>query len=1101
MDISKLYFFNKKGENINFTFNSDLAKYESTIYFDKLSSALFDNENLYILEKIGNNYVYPTFTSTQQIEFKWKTIDDEDNIFLYDIEFSTADNNDYLSPKTEILIEYDPSLNGDKIPLNINIAFNPINEINYERVLEIHLIDNASPASSQVIGEISFYGEGIDEDERYKVWLANFGIKFNREDALILKDYDIKEALPDWNVINQKRKEALLTRGEIYPYIGTYKGLSNIINFLGFKDFLSVKEYWQNKNVDSAYFEKFTLIDISDLLDNGKIDSIDLNTYNYGVKYTKEFRKTGLLGLFYKITDVTGEEDDDGIPIVERTTPFTNDEILYKLSKLKEKIKNEILPINVKVIDIVGEFIFFQKFSIRTWNNRVQIKDLQINETYDIETFPLNGTEPYLYDIRPLLKQINKSTNNLDFGTFKFNESNSNPYEWSQKYPISDVPLLIESIRTFYSEIQQTKKTGLNNPIPWDYGDDPEVTIGCPIIFNVKFNPVTWDLLFSSTWDSLEEFYTWDTIDYKSIYEIEWNISKKTGTPYNFTYRGFIKDLHTLPHFLPYEGEYDVLVKLYDLNAGHSINYENRIILVNKVEPEIIALSRIEDKFNNTWDELHNVTWDQVESSYWYNPVVNITNQNNNEIDLQRNLYEWDFYKDRILDAKIFNEETFIYENLTTSDHHLKNLYGIPKRGGSEVFEWTWDDFENATWDELFHMKWYHTVYHTDFLAGFFIKTTPKKGDTIRMNKYSDFIFKDIILSQQDAVDELNDSDHSAISLFRYEVQSYRKKYKISLIQDNNNNIYEFNINNSNILYVAPANQDIKDTRDELITLINNEVTQHVNAIASTDDSLLIIADVAGDDYDLTSPSPSLITIRLLQECGPFIHATAKDFGKDNYVIIEYISSGDDDETSPFSPRNTNLLQGDKYSYYEPIWIYDRSKLTELDGKHPAFDIENLFVEAPYQDIVTGKTNNIQYWIDNKFIYQDTTKDIQKGFIPSLFDTNVFNLTQVKLYEDSFIIPKWAPIFFVINNIPGKTEFVWTLYDEDGDKKLIQIKDVPFFIWRFSELGQYRLEVQVTDNRGNIYNKSFSRFINVKSKDEYIQFIERKIDKLSGIIL
>jgi len=1101
MDISKLFFFNKNGENINFTFNSSLNKYESTIYFDKLSSSLFDNENLYILEKSGDSYIYPTFTATQSLKFKWKTLSDKENIFLYDIETSNEDNNDYIITKDEVLISYDPSLYGDKIPLNINIAFNPLDETNYERVLEIYLLDIASPGTSDLIGEISFYGEGIDEDERYRIWLANFGIKFNREDALILKDYDIKEALPNWEIINNKRKEALLTRPEVYPYVGTYKGLTNIINFLGFRDFLSVKEYWQNKNTDSPYFNKFTLIDISDLLDDGKINSIDLTTYNNNVKFTPEFKKTGLLGLYYKITDTTGVEDADGIPEVVRTTEFSNDEILYKLNRLKDKLKDEILPINVKIIDIVGEFLFFQKFSIRTWNNRVEIKDFQINENYDISVYPLNDTEAYLYDLKPLLIKINQSSTNVNFGNYIFNNSQSNPYDWSQKYPPTDIPLLIESIKTFYNEIQQSKKDGLNEPLPWNFGDEPENIIGCPVIFKVKFDEITWDILSNSTWDSLDDFYTWDTINFKSIYEIEWNISKKIGTPYSFTYRGYIKDLHTLPHFLPYEGEYDVFAKLYDLNSGHSINYENKIINVKKIEPEIIALSRIEDKFGDTWDDLSNVTWDEIESSYWYNPIVNIVNQNNNEIDLQRNLYEWDFYKDKIKDAKIFNDDTFIYESLNTSLHSLKNLYGIPKKGGSDVYEWTWDDFENATWDDLFHMKWYHMVYHSDFLAGFLIKKLPRKGDIIQMNKYSDFVFQTTMLTLQDAIDELNLSSHNGISLFKYEVQSYHKKYKVTLTKSTTDFTYDLTINESNIIYIATPLQDINEIRDALINLINNEITQHVTAISASNDSFLIIGDVEEDDYILSVTSPSLIDFELIQDPGPFISATAKDFGKESYVIINYISSGDDDDSSPFSPRTSNFLEGNKYSYNEPIWIYNKSQIESLNNKYISLDIENLFVDAPFSDIANGNTNNIQYWIDNKYIKHNTETDEQTGFIPSIVDTNVFNLIQLKVYEDSFIIPKWCPVFFVINNVPGKTEFVWTLYDEDNNKKLIQIKDVPFFIWRFNELGQYRIDVQITDNKGNIYNKSFSKFVNVKSKNDYISFIEREINKLSKLIL
>src|SRR5690606_36951478 len=131
---------------------------------------------------------------------------------------------------------------------------------------------------------IYFYGEGEDEDERFRIWLAKFGMKFNREDALILKDYDLKESLPDWKQINQARKEIVVNRDQIYPYDGTYKGMLNIIYILGYRDVLRVKEYWRDVDPNSAYYNKFAMVDVTDLMTLGSIDQANLVDLNGQIK-------------------------------------------------------------------------------------------------------------------------------------------------------------------------------------------------------------------------------------------------------------------------------------------------------------------------------------------------------------------------------------------------------------------------------------------------------------------------------------------------------------------------------------------------------------------------------------------------------------------------------------------------------------------------------------------------------------------------------------------------------------------------------------------------------------------------------------------------
>jgi hypothetical protein len=240
MIVSNLNFYDKFGKNLNFDLDSTGTYFEGKIYFPELSAFLFDNENIFILEKIGSDYKFPALNPGESISFEWKNLDNETNLFIYDVEKDFELNNFFINKKDSLTVGYDdilPTSDGSQIdislPLQLNVAFNPAEEIKYSRVLHIYYTDQASPSTRQKIAEIEFYGEGLEEDLRFGVWARNFGIKFNREDANILKDYDIKEAYPDWKQLNLARKTLLVNKEHVYPYIGTYKGLSNFVNLLG----------------------------------------------------------------------------------------------------------------------------------------------------------------------------------------------------------------------------------------------------------------------------------------------------------------------------------------------------------------------------------------------------------------------------------------------------------------------------------------------------------------------------------------------------------------------------------------------------------------------------------------------------------------------------------------------------------------------------------------------------------------------------------------------------------------------------------------------------------------------------------------------------
>ena len=515
MVISNLFFFDKFGKNLNLDWDSDGSFWKGTIFFPEVSTYLFDNENIFILEKISSDYKFPVLSSGDSITFEWEVFKDEDEIFLYDVEKDTDLDNLFINKKETIGVSYSDiyttsSIVNINLPLQINIAFNPKEEINYTRKLLVYTSNDSAPTVKTKVAEIEIYGEGLDEDERFGVWARNFGIKFNKEDANILKEYDIKEAFPDWSQLNTARKDLLVNKEQVFPYIGTYKGLSNFIDLLGYKDVLHIKEYWKNINKKSPYFDKQTLVDITDYLDDGKIDNMNILDQNKNIKFGKQFRKTECLALVYQFTQESGSFDDDGIPIVEETTDFTVNEMFYKLNHLKDKLKEDIIPINVKIKDIIGEFIYFQKITIKFWSDRTPITDIRFNDDADVEIYPnVNSTNIILRSLSPLFRKDYLS--GIDFGEFIINDGARDPFEDKQKYAPSDIDPIVDNIEEFYNEIRNQRFPDLGARLTWEQGDDPERVIGAPIVLDINTGKFTFENFKGVTFDGRfrSVFQTW----------------------------------------------------------------------------------------------------------------------------------------------------------------------------------------------------------------------------------------------------------------------------------------------------------------------------------------------------------------------------------------------------------------------------------------------------------------------------------------------------------------------------------------------------------------------------------------------------------------
>ncbi len=432
--------------------------FKGNIYFDPVSSGLYENQQIFVvqlLESSGNfEYGLPHTGVTGATAGVWRTrwyndsygeTDVSEILFTYKIEdqLEGGDGNPLIVSYPNIVysVDTDPtdSLTGNGYvststvsseALSINVAINATDLASniYERKL---IVEDISSGTPQKIIEIDFYGEIVGEDERFDVMLRNIGRAFYQEDSIILRDHDPNEPLPNYLEINEKRKELLVAGEEIFPYLGSYKGLINAIKFFGYQD-LRIKEYWLNLQYQSlklesplqqnaqflraiknqqkgGYSQSYQIGDVLDNPNSGKYKLVQ--TYgpdgngNYVLDISSEetllpsrtYKKTSLFGLYYDINRTTGYDSDFGYPEVVDSFQFTQEEVLIKMFALKERLKRDYLPLNARIIDITGEGIYFNVYNTKAWTDVMERPDIESGFYTDIKVTPDFG---FLEDLR-----------------------------------------------------------------------------------------------------------------------------------------------------------------------------------------------------------------------------------------------------------------------------------------------------------------------------------------------------------------------------------------------------------------------------------------------------------------------------------------------------------------------------------------------------------------------------------------------------------------------------------------------------------------------------------------------------------------------------
>ena len=738
MRYQDLLFFDKNGNSLNFNYDDATQAWYGSMYMPKVSTDLVEVAQVFVVQKMYNakgvlkhafphDINQPSSAGVQGWSMTWNyDLPNEIFFFTYDLSQSVP----YLNTADElkITLDYDPSQYYDTAGnlhtsivtdsvLQINVALSSPNENIYKRTASIKDL-----MTGDLIAEIVFYGEVTGEDQRLSVMTSNLGYDISNSDYQIFKDSDIEEPLYDQILLNQKKKEALLEGSNIFPYTGSYRALLTAIKYFGYDD-IYMKEYWRDVDPNSSHFGKYLQTLPIELLKSTAV----FNDMSVKVP-SRSLRKTGKFGLFYKINEIVpGQYDDYDLPVTKETYAYTLEEVLIKLFGLKMKLQKDFLPLNAKIIDIVGEADFFSKSTITIQPSATRTETVLTG--FDTSFVSVPGTLVFLQDLRTIDSLTFAKNNNLSQNMFI--GPKGEPFTVSSyiigvtlqqsigayaygRYPSADGPLgrptdgrffhvsdLSNILLAYFSRYAPNLKTVEQLP------DNTDIPVGAPIVLkNTSFPVVTWNSV-NSYWAQLDtlastsQIFSWNYLEFRNAAEIEWIVTKPADSAspsYSYTVRGNIKDYDSIPLFLPYVGSYDVEMRLYDYYNNISTSRHEKYVTVKSRNLEFLGtyLSR---KPDYNWE---NKTKLEDYASYWDLPFL--PNDAFDRYDVSWEMFNRGNYA--------LNNQNSPYANFTISTFRDNDDYSF-------TGPFFWNNLESSRWMDNGHNWWDGTVLAGDTPAFF----------------------------------------------------------------------------------------------------------------------------------------------------------------------------------------------------------------------------------------------------------------------------------------------------------------------------------------------------------------------------------------------
>lgn len=253
--------------------------------------------------------------------------------------------------------------------------------------------------------------------------------------------------------------------------------------------------------------------------------------------------------------------------------------------------------------------------------------------------------------------------------------------------------------------------------------------------------------------------YTWDSIFRGNFIEIEWNIFKDeddVSPSYFFSIRGDIVDYERFPITLPYVGKYTVEMKIFDIFNNISSKYKTDIVCVDPLEVEYSGWYQARN-LDYTWNGEGRYIWNDY-GSLWDLPIEpSVT---------------WDEETPRLYES--LDRVNAILNNFGLGTNPNFQILNFQSNGeASFTGPYVWDNLDEGSWNDTYHLWWEMTTTTGDSPAFFYFKEVVPNSYLRIIDRNGNeglhyFNFSTTTLSQ--AASQLNLSNDPIIKKYVYNV-------------------------------------------------------------------------------------------------------------------------------------------------------------------------------------------------------------------------------------------------------------------------------------------------------------------------------------------
>lgn len=180
--------------------------------------------------------------------------------------------------------------------------------------------------------------------EENRILLHNSGVDIPSDVSRALYGTDVRDTAPDYLLLNRKYKELLMEYMNIIGNKGSYESLQKSLDWFGYNDLLSLKEFWSDPAKTKLYEKDLTTI-YSDALE--EIVSMYTKSTFIAINYDLNILKRDNNDTVIYDTD----EGEVTVPLLDETlTGFAVDDMMLKMTLLGNYYSTFFMPLHLNLL-------------------------------------------------------------------------------------------------------------------------------------------------------------------------------------------------------------------------------------------------------------------------------------------------------------------------------------------------------------------------------------------------------------------------------------------------------------------------------------------------------------------------------------------------------------------------------------------------------------------------------------------------------------------------------------------------------------------------------------------------------------------------------